>query len=136
MLTTICVIVISIFAAQSPSKPSPGDVYRMASPSVVLIETYGEDGKAVAAGTGFLVSADGAILTNYHVISRLGLPHGQVIENLRSRVGLVLHQAVHQQGIADASLAFRRLVRRSVSPHLLNESLFLRGQLVRLLKKS
>ena len=68
VLTTICVIVISILTVQSPSKPSPGDVYRTASPSVVLIETYGDDGKAVAAGTGFLVSADGAILTNYHVL--------------------------------------------------------------------
>ena len=44
------------------------DVYKMASPSVVLIEVY-DDGKVSGSGSGFIVSADGAILTNYHVIA-------------------------------------------------------------------
>jgi S1-C subfamily serine protease len=41
----------------------------MASPSVVLIETFGDDGKVAASGSGFIVSATGAILTNYHLIA-------------------------------------------------------------------
>ncbi len=53
----------------SPTTLGPGDIYKMSSPAVVLIETYGEDGKVSAAGSGFLVSANGKILTNYHVIA-------------------------------------------------------------------
>jgi len=41
----------------------------MAAPSVVLIETYGEDGKVSGYGTGFIVSANGRILTCFHVIA-------------------------------------------------------------------
>jgi hypothetical protein len=41
----------------------------MAGPSVVLIETYGEDGKLSGSGSGFLVGADGQVLTNFHVIA-------------------------------------------------------------------
>lgn len=45
------------------------DLYKQASPSVVLIETYDSKGEVSARGSGFLVSAEGAILTNYHVIA-------------------------------------------------------------------
>jgi hypothetical protein len=40
----------------------------MASPSVVLIEDIGEDGNPTGRGSGFLVTADGRILTAFHVI--------------------------------------------------------------------
>lgn len=57
-------------AAQSPSgATTAGDIYRKAAPAVVLIETYGADGKVSSEGSGFLISADGRILTNYHVIA-------------------------------------------------------------------
>jgi len=46
-----------------------GDIYRKASPAVVLIETYNEKGEVSAAGSGFIISEDGKILTNYHVVA-------------------------------------------------------------------
>ena len=55
--------------SSSQSQMAASDIYKSASPSVVLIETYGEDGKVSAAGSGFLVGASGEILTNYHVIA-------------------------------------------------------------------
>jgi hypothetical protein len=44
-------------------------LYKRASPAVVIIEAAGSDGKPAKAGSGLLVSADGKLLTNYHVIS-------------------------------------------------------------------
>src|ERR1041385_6337335 len=46
-----------------------GTLYKQASPAVVLIEAIGTDGKTTKSGSGLLVSADGKLLTNYHVIS-------------------------------------------------------------------
>jgi hypothetical protein len=46
-----------------------GDIYRKSSPAVVLIETLNEKHEVTAAGSGFLVSSDGKILTNYHVVT-------------------------------------------------------------------
>ena len=55
--------------AESQGPTSAGELYRKASPAVVLIETYDDKGEVAAAGSGFLVSSDGKILTNYHVIA-------------------------------------------------------------------
>jgi len=51
------------------SKLSPEVLYKDASPAVVLIEVPGADGKTAKTGSGLLVSADGKLLTNYHVVS-------------------------------------------------------------------
>ena len=48
---------------------SSSEIFNMISPSVVYIETYDSTGKGVASGSGFVVSADGKIATNYHVIN-------------------------------------------------------------------
>jgi len=53
----------------SQSAIDPGTLYKQASPAVVLIEALGADGKPAKTGSGLLVSADGKLLTNYHVIS-------------------------------------------------------------------
>ena len=41
---------------------TPGQVYAMNEPSVVLIETE------MATGSGFVITADGYVVTNYHVV--------------------------------------------------------------------
>jgi len=51
------------------SSPSAGGIYKKASPAVVLIETYNEKGEVSKSGSGFLITSDGEILTNYHVIA-------------------------------------------------------------------
>lgn len=48
---------------------SAADIYKKASPAVVLIETYNLKGEVSGAGSGFLVSADGVVVTNFHVVA-------------------------------------------------------------------
>jgi S1-C subfamily serine protease len=57
-----------------PSTPKPApelsaeDIFRLASPSVVLIETFNESGERAATASGFIANESGAIITNYHVV--------------------------------------------------------------------
>jgi hypothetical protein len=57
------------YSQTAPSETSAADIYKKASPSVVLIEIYDSKGEVSGKGSGFLVSAEGAILTNYHVVA-------------------------------------------------------------------
>ena len=43
-------------------------VAQMASPAVVLVKNYGQNGELFGQGSGYVFSADGVIITNYHVI--------------------------------------------------------------------
>jgi Trypsin-like peptidase domain len=58
----------TIVKARQTGGLSASDIYKQSSPSVVLIETYNEKGQVMASGSGFIVNASGAILTNFHVV--------------------------------------------------------------------
>jgi hypothetical protein len=65
-----CVILASllwVLAAYSASQ-NVADVVKQSSDAVVLIVISNSAGQETALGSGFLVSADGEIVTNYHVI--------------------------------------------------------------------
>jgi len=58
-------------ASPSPSAskdPTTAAIYAKVSPSVVLIESLGADGKPVGSGTGVIVNGNGSILTAFHVV--------------------------------------------------------------------
>jgi len=69
LVASVLVSVLSSWASPiGQAEPQAGNVYRNAAPAVVLIEVYDLNGKVAKTGTGFLISADGRILTNYHVL--------------------------------------------------------------------
>jgi len=64
----ILVSLISVLVSQSASQENVADVVKRSSDAVVLIVISNSAGQETALGSGFLVSADGEIVTNYHVI--------------------------------------------------------------------
>jgi S1-C subfamily serine protease len=68
------VTIASATPPDAPSAPVPppelstGEIFTQSSPSVVLIEVFDDEGHKRGLGSGFLVSAGGSVLTNYHVI--------------------------------------------------------------------
>ena len=58
----------SVFVLYSVAQEGVSDVVKRSSDAVVLIVISNSAGQETALGSGFLVSADGEIVTNYHVI--------------------------------------------------------------------
>lgn len=44
------------------------EIYAKCSPAVCYVETYNEKGQKIAGGSGFFISSDGLLVTNWHVI--------------------------------------------------------------------
>ncbi len=68
-LLALIFLAAGVVAAQSapPRKDIPA-IAKAANGAVVSIVMSDKDGHPVAQGTGFLVSRDGRVVTNYHVI--------------------------------------------------------------------
>lgn len=65
-----CVLLgLSLASAQPQKELSVVDIVKRSSDSVVQIVTSDSLGKEMALGSGFIVSSDGRVVTNYHVIN-------------------------------------------------------------------
>src|SRR5260370_40956886 len=77
--TLITLVVLSAGFAVAQDRDSNKDIpsiAREALKSVVTVETKDGLGKALAQGSGFIVSNDGKVITNYHVIQ--GAASGEI----------------------------------------------------------
>jgi S1-C subfamily serine protease len=78
-------------AAPAASTPSIQELYRRASPAVVFITQIDAAGKTTSLASGFIVSPNGVIVTNHHVIDpdpgavhiRVKVPRGDVFTDVR-----------------------------------------------------
>src|ERR1700757_2626635 len=66
--TAILVLLLTTIASYAVSEETVADVVKQTSDAVVLIVVSDSAGQENTLGSGFLVSADGEIVTNYHVI--------------------------------------------------------------------
>lgn len=75
--------VVFLYGAQAFAF-SPKEVYKSASPGVVLI-LGGDKGGAGSGGTGSIISADGKVITNAHVVinDKTGQPYSQLFVFLK-----------------------------------------------------
>ena len=68
-LLSLIFIAGSVVAAQSPPPKKDIPTIAKAAKGAIVTIVMANDDRPIARGTGFLVRADGAILTNYHVIA-------------------------------------------------------------------
>jgi hypothetical protein len=65
----ILTLFLSLFTvAQTPVAKLPADIAREQSQAVVIVKPTDANGRALAQGSGFIVTPNGAIITNFHVI--------------------------------------------------------------------
>src|SRR5262245_39931251 len=86
MRITIKTILLALFIpaavfAQNQALKSPSEIARDQSKAVVIIEAMDERGSVTGQGSGFIVTPQGAVVTNLHVVQgasslRVKLPGG------------------------------------------------------------
>ena len=73
-MRNLCLLLVAVLVSYSSAQETVADIVKRSSDAVVLIVISNSAGQETALGSGFLVSADGEIVTNYHVIKEACKP--------------------------------------------------------------
>ncbi len=80
MLAFVSLLISETFTQQSAITPQ--EIYEKSQNSVVFIVTYDENGSLKSYGSGVIISEDGLVYTNYHVINgydRIEIRNGKTV---------------------------------------------------------
>jgi len=69
-LPHIFIISFAFFLTPAVSLADADRIFKLNNKAVVVVVAYDEKGNAISQGSGFIVRRDGAVVTNYHVISK------------------------------------------------------------------
>jgi len=69
-LPHIFIISFAFFLTPAVSLADADRIFKLNNKAVVVVTAYDEKGNAISQGSGFIVRRDGAVVTNYHVISK------------------------------------------------------------------
>jgi len=61
-----------VFATLSPAEENLPSMIKRLEPSIVVLFTYDREGKSVGQGSGFFLTKEGDVITNYHVLKGAG----------------------------------------------------------------
>lgn len=80
---TFILLTLLISASAFAQKKSPGEIARQQSQAVVVIESLDDRGTIIGQGSGFIVTPNGAVVSNLHVVQgaamvRVKLPSGDI----------------------------------------------------------
>ena len=70
LLPHILIISFAFLLVPTVSFADADRIYKKNNKAVVVVVAYDEKGNAISQGSGFIVRRDGAVVTNYHVISK------------------------------------------------------------------
>jgi len=105
-------------------KLAVSDIYARCSPSIVSIKTKDKSGKDIGMGSGFIVSKEGIIVTNFHVIESAYQAEVMIADKLFKEVYLV-------KGIPSLDIAVLKIYAQGLSPLAIGDSdNLLSGQII------
>src|SRR5260221_7029375 len=80
---TFILLTLLVSAPAFAQKKSPGEIARQQSQAVVVVESLDDRGTIIGQGSGFIVTPNGAVVSNLHVVQgaamvRFKLPSGDI----------------------------------------------------------